>query len=81
MSTPRAPGERALNQDPNALRGRRIAAGLSKVALAEKAQISTTHMTQVELGQKSASPAVLVRLAKALGCDPEDLMARELIAK
>lgn len=81
MSTPDPPTGRSLNQNPHALRRRRVAAGLSKLALARLAEISTTHMTAVELGQKSASAEVLGRLAQALDCQPEALMSEELISR
>lgn len=81
MSRPDPPRGRPLIQNTLALRRRRIAAGLSKLKLAELAEISTTHMTAVELGQKSASPEVLVRLAQALKCEPEALMSEELIGQ
>lgn len=74
-------GTRVLNQSTLALRRLRVAKGLSKVKLAELTGISTTHMTQIELGQRSASPEALARLALALGCEPEDLMSEELIGQ
>lgn len=81
MHTSHPPGGRSLNQNPLALRRKRVAAGLSKKKLAEMAEISPTHMSQIELGQRSVSEEALLRLAEALGCETEELMAEELIGQ
>lgn len=63
--------------DPERLRRRRIAAGLSQTALAEKAGVNNSHISQVEHGRKGFSPASLGRLATALGCEITDFMPTE----
>lgn len=60
--------------DPERLKRRRITAGLSQTALAEKAGVTNSHISQVERGKKGFSPANLARLATALDCDIADLM-------
>lgn len=81
MRTSHSSRGRPLIQNYTALRRERVAAGLSQLKLAELAEISRAHMSAVELGQKSASPEVLARLAHALGCKPIDLMAEELVGQ
>ena len=69
--------ERDLNQDPKRLRRRRVAAAMSMTELAAAAECSLPYLSQLERGQYSASPKVLARLAKALGCEITDLMPPE----
>jgi transcriptional regulator with XRE-family HTH domain len=77
MSTIKA-RQRALYQDPLAVRRHRILAGLGQVALAERADITAAHVSKIETGKGSASPDVLNRLADALGCSVVELLAAEL---
>lgn len=65
---------RILNQDPQRIRRRRVAAGLDQQSLARLAGISKTHMWQIEHGKCSASPEKLRQLATALECQITDLM-------
>ena len=67
---------RALHQDPKAVRRRRLIARLQQAELAERAQISPSHVSKIEAGAKSASVDVLHRLAEALGCKVEELIAK-----
>ena len=66
--------ERRLNQDPERIRRRRVAAGLEAQQLARLAKISKGYLSIIERGKASASPVVLGRLADALGCTIADLM-------
>ncbi len=75
------PRQRPLNQNPVAVKRLRIAAGLRQVALAKRAKITAAHVSKIETGRNSAGPEVLGRLAKALGCPVEELMAEELTVK
>ncbi|GAA5076512.1 transcriptional regulator with XRE-family HTH domain [Thermocatellispora tengchongensis] len=68
-----APGR--LNQNPKAVRRQRLIAGLSQKALAEKAGVSANHMCNIERGHRSASVEMLHRIATALECDIEGLLA------
>ncbi|GAA2327369.1 helix-turn-helix transcriptional regulator [Dactylosporangium salmoneum] len=63
-----------LDHDPQRLRQRRVAAGLTQAKLAAAAEISASHLSEIEGGTRNPSPAVLVRLAEALHCQPTDLM-------
>lgn len=49
------------------LRGLREQAGISRYRLAKDAQTTTTYIREIELGEKNPSPAVITRLAVALG--------------
>ncbi|QQM44971.1 helix-turn-helix domain-containing protein [Streptomyces liliifuscus] len=62
------------NQDPARVRRKRIEAGLTQIALAAQAGLSTAHMSCIERGERGASPKVLDRLATALDCEIADLM-------
>lgn len=64
-----------LDHDPGELRRRRVAAGLRLTDLAEIAGISFGHLGELERGTRNLSPPTLLKLAEALGCTTEDLMA------
>lgn len=63
-----------LQQDPQRLMRRRIEAGLSLTALAERAGVTKSHICDVEHGRANFSPAKLGRIADVLGCAIADLM-------
>lgn len=65
-----------LDHDPDELRRRRVAAGFRLVDVAERANISVGHVGELEKGKRNPSPRALARLAVALGCKTEDLMAK-----
>lgn len=75
MPTATSARMRALHQNPTAVRRRRLIAGLMQAELADRAQISPSHMSKIETGRKSAGVDVLHRLAGALGCKVEELIA------
>ena len=57
------------------LREHRLAAGRSQEEVAASADLSTFYLRELEHGRKSATLASIVRLAKALGCAPHNLVA------
>ncbi|WP_307795349.1 helix-turn-helix domain-containing protein [Actinacidiphila acididurans] len=59
---------RKLNQEPQAVTYAREKAGLTKRALARIVGISEQLMNEIESGWRSATPAVLPRIAEALNC-------------
>lgn len=56
------------------IRKSRKAHGLSQEELAEKVNISTTHMSHIETGNTKLSLQVLVDIACALGVRTDDLL-------
>ena len=56
-----------------AIRSRRIRCGMNKVALAAAVGVDRSLITRLESGERNASPAMLLRLARALDCDAADL--------
>ncbi|WP_433382863.1 helix-turn-helix domain-containing protein [Streptosporangium sp. CA-115845] len=71
----RPPRKRPIDQDPAAIRHRRLSAAMEQKQLASAANISTTHMSNIERGKSSAGPDVLFRIATALDCQVKDLLA------
>lgn len=65
------------NQDPKRIRRRRIEAGLSQTALAQKAGVTKSHLCSVENGKAGFSPEFLSRIAGALHCEIADLMPED----
>lgn len=65
---------RGLMQDPERLRWRRIAAGLTIAEAADKSGVSTGWLSYLENGLYSARVKALRKLATAYGCDIADLM-------
>ena len=59
----------------NALRGRRLAGGLSLAAVAQRAELSTAHLSDVERGVKEISTDRLARACAALEIRPAELFA------
>ncbi len=72
------PRRRALYQDPAAVRRHRILAGLTQTALADRAEITDAHVSKIENGKSSVSPAILARIANELGCPVVALLSPEL---
>jgi transcriptional regulator with XRE-family HTH domain len=54
----------------------RVARKLTQEQLAFEAQIDLTYMGGIERGARNPSLLVMVRVAKALGCGPADLLKR-----
>ena len=57
-----------------AIRARRKKKRLSQERLAEKADLSTVFISRVERGKESPSVDSLVKIARALGVRPRDLV-------
>ena len=72
-----------VRHDPRKLRELRHAAGLNQPQLAERADISKSHVCALEKTDGSGngiSARVLGRIATALGCDVADLLPDEAAA-
>jgi transcriptional regulator with XRE-family HTH domain len=52
----------------------RRAKGLSQEALAEKADLDRTYLSDIERGVRNPGIKNVIRIAKALGITPSDLM-------
>ncbi len=57
-----------------AIRARRRKAGLSQEKLAEKADLSTVFISEVECGKKAVTIDSLMRIASGLKVRPRDLV-------
>lgn len=57
----------------NALRKARERRGLTREFLADKATISTRHLAAIELGTRTASIDVMVKLIHAIGCSADEV--------
>ena len=51
--------------------------GLTQTALAERASLDKTYLSQIESGRKRGSIDALTRLADALSLDVDDLLVRD----
>jgi transcriptional regulator with XRE-family HTH domain len=60
--------------DPAKIARRRIELGLTVTAAAAGAGIHKSYLSQIENGRRGGSPAVVLRLASALQCEPTHLM-------
>jgi transcriptional regulator with XRE-family HTH domain len=63
--------------DTNSAIRRRYALGLQQRELAEIVGVTKSHIHLIEAGKRQPSPALLVRLADAFGCEPSDLMVED----
>ena len=60
-----------------ALREARATAGMTQARVAELAEISTMSYMRYENGQRSPDANTLIRIAKALDCNVEDLFSKD----
>ena len=56
------------------LRTHRTVRGLSQQALAEKTGITQAAISYIEAGQHDPKYSTIIRLAMALGCEPDELL-------
>lgn len=66
-----------MNEDPKSFRRRRIEAGLTVTQLADRAGVTKSHLSSVELGKAGFSPPNLLAIANVLGCKVHDLLLPE----
>ena len=57
------------------VRAQRLALGLSQEGLAEKADLHWTYIGGIERGERNVSLINIVKLARALGATPSQLLA------
>ncbi len=77
MATPQQAQPRTLNQDPERLKRRRVAAGLTLTDVRAEHGVDVSWLSELENGHKNAGPRMLARLAAAYGCEITDLMPSE----
>ncbi|GAA2644506.1 hypothetical protein GCM10010399_93040 [Dactylosporangium fulvum] len=63
------------------IRAARYAKGLKLYELAEAVGVSAPYLSSIERGTKLGSPAVLVRIAAALGKNPEQFISNKPTVK
>lgn len=61
------------------IRTARLKAGMTQELLAEKAGLSTTHMSNIETGSSKLSLPALISLADALGVSVDELLCDNVI--
>ena len=69
----RSPDHASLGQ---AIRELRLAIGLSQEAFADRCGLHRTYVGGIERGERNVSFANLLRLARALGVRPTELLGR-----
>lgn len=69
-----ADSEKSLIRLGAAVRVRRVALALSQEALADCAGIDRSHMGKIERGERNVTFLNILRIAKAVGCKPSDLL-------
>lgn len=60
--------------DRNPLALRRVAAGMTQIQLAEKSGVKRKQIALLEAGQVIPRRTTAIKIAQALGCDPEDIV-------
>lgn len=55
------------------IRSRRVAQAMTRAALSRSSGLSQPYLYRVETGSRTPSDVALVKLSRALGCNPEDL--------
>jgi len=69
------------NPTPESTLGANIArvrreCGLSQEALAERAELHRTYISDIERGNRNVSVRNIFQIANALGCEPGDLLEK-----
>lgn len=76
MAPPRDDPDGSLEQLGATVRRLRRERGLSQVALADLARISQSQVSTLETGEHEPGVLTVVRVARALHVEPEDLLRR-----
>jgi DNA-binding XRE family transcriptional regulator len=65
---PRNPPKDPIDHEPEAVTYAREQAGLTKTQLANAAGVSVSLISEIEGGTRNATPAMIIKLARALNC-------------
>lgn len=76
MRTTRKPPKDPLDHEPVAVTYAREQAGLTQQQLAKATGVSRSLITEIELGTRNATPAMIAKLAAALNC-PRVILERK----
>lgn len=79
MAERRGP-KRPLNHKPAAVRRARERLGLTRTEVANQLEVSLSLICEIEKGTRNATPAMVLRLAEVLKCEPDTLRRRPLDA-
>jgi transcriptional regulator with XRE-family HTH domain len=74
---PRSP----LDHKPDEVRKARERTGLTRTEVARQLGVSLSLISEIEKGTRNATPAMILRLADALDCEPDSLRRRRLGAR
>ena len=66
-----------MNLNPAALQAIRKGRGLTVTAVADRSGLARTHISNIENGNRPATPAVIAALAQALDCGVYELLGPE----
>jgi transcriptional regulator with XRE-family HTH domain len=67
--------DRDLIRIGDAVRAKRKALEFSQEELADNAGIDRSHMGKIERGERNVSLINIIRIAKALGCTPSEILS------
>jgi transcriptional regulator with XRE-family HTH domain len=73
-SKPRVKHAAIVERFSQALRSRRLAAGMTQQELARRSQVTTSYITRLERATSAPGIDLVDRLATALGCTVSDLL-------
>jgi transcriptional regulator with XRE-family HTH domain len=76
VSTHRNPPKNPLDHEPAAVTYARVQAGLTKTQLAAACGVSVSLISEIEAGTRNATPAMIIKLARALNC-PRVILERK----
>ena len=62
------------------LRKRRIRTGIPARIFAAEVGLTAKHYRNIETAQKQPSPEALARIANRIGCEPDELLVRQVAA-
>lgn len=68
MTSSRTTAKCPLDHEPQAVTYAREKSGLTKTQLAELTGVSLSLISEIEAGTRNATPAMLLRLSRALKC-------------